>query len=1091
MASGRKLADAYVEIRPEDSRARGETRVKAQRMGKEFGGALNSSLKRLNLDPINMKADPAQAFAAITATEVRLRQLVRDAPSLEMQVRTQDALNQLSKMRRRFGDEGLAIGAAVGGGVADGASSGFARGARSIGDQINASLRALELDEIDLRANPRDAVAAIEETRQRLRDLSTNASTVDIRVRAESAYGELGKLRNRIGDVGGESAAGFAAKFSGRVGPLLASMPITPHTAAALAAAGAAGAPVFVSALSAALSAGAGAAVLGVGLAAIASDPVIAMTGSRIGERFTLNLQREAKEAFQGPVLVSLNYLDAAGQRVGARLGQAFDRIAPSLIPFTLQVIRAGEAVTNSLAAAAERSGPALDGLGDAVALVGDGVAYFINVLSDNGPEAADNLRLIAGATADLLRYTANTLDVMNNLANNAWVTGPLLPILRKHYKDTANESERFQQSQQKLPPQLDLTALAARGQREAFAALAAEIKAQTDPAFALIDATQRVRKAQEEVATATRLHGEGSEQARAATRNLAVAATELQARNGALGNSFNGELTPAMRAAYKAAGLTEQQIADIAAEMQTARTTGDDLAKGQLRLAPQLDQTTRAVSGQREAFIALSNEMRAQTDPVFALRNAQDKLRDAQDAVSDSGKKLREAQLDVAKAVREHGAKSDEAKAASQRLAGAERDTRAATRDLAGAAIDLQNRTGALGSTFKARLTPEMYATLRAAGLTKDQINRVEGEFREAKKAGDTYARNYKANVQVTGDAVARAKLAQLVVLQTALKKGVSMSAARADAGDAAAARDRGVFHAGGWTGPGSKYDEAGIVHRDEYVIRKESRRRIEQEAPGALDEMNQFGRLPARARPSSGYAAGGVVFWPFPTTARMTRIPSRAEATRVVAPLGPSGTTGPWMERLLESRFRMNMISGYRPGSRTLSGNLSYHALNRAVDFPPSREMAAFMYNNYKSRLKEAITPYPQYNVRNGRDHRYTGAVWRQHAFGYGNAHNHFAMANGGRVPGCPACDAQGRMPTIRKVASADTGRVTLERGLNLIANGTGKPEPLSAGPTRLHPDDIQALAQALAAVLGAVMRSAAPAAKVAARQAGRGIR
>lgn len=57
-----------------------------------------------------------------------------------------------------------------------------------------------------------------------------------------------------------------------------------------------------------------------------------------------------------------------------------------------------------------------------------------------------------------------------------------------------------------------------------------------------------------------------------------------------------------------------------------------------------------------------------------------------------------------------------------------------------------------------------------------------------------------------------------------------------------------------GGWTGPGSKYDPAGIVHADEFVINKASRRRFEHLHPGLLTHINSHGDL-------AGYASGGLV--------------------------------------------------------------------------------------------------------------------------------------------------------------------------------------------------------------------------------------
>ena len=62
-----------------------------------------------------------------------------------------------------------------------------------------------------------------------------------------------------------------------------------------------------------------------------------------------------------------------------------------------------------------------------------------------------------------------------------------------------------------------------------------------------------------------------------------------------------------------------------------------------------------------------------------------------------------------------------------------------------------------------------------------------------------------------------------------------------------------------GGYTGRGRKYDVAGVVHRDEFVIRKESRQRFERENPGVLDYLNKTGTLPTApvARPGVGAAA------------------------------------------------------------------------------------------------------------------------------------------------------------------------------------------------------------------------------------------
>lgn len=72
--------------------------------------------------------------------------------------------------------------------------------------------------------------------------------------------------------------------------------------------------------------------------------------------------------------------------------------------------------------------------------------------------------------------------------------------------------------------------------------------------------------------------------------------------------------------------------------------------------------------------------------------------------------------------------------------------------------------------------------------------------------------------------------------------------------------------FDVGGYTGPGGKYTPAGIVHADEFVIRKESRARFERENPGVLDYLNKYGKIPGFANGGlvAGYAKGGKVVDP-----------------------------------------------------------------------------------------------------------------------------------------------------------------------------------------------------------------------------------
>ena len=118
----------------------------------------------------------------------------------------------------------------------------------------------------------------------------------------------------------------------------------------------------------------------------------------------------------------------------------------------------------------------------------------------------------------------------------------------------------------------------------------------------------------------------------------------------------------------------------------------------------------------------------------------------------------------------------------------------------------------------------------------------------------------------------------------------------------------------------------------------------------------------------------------------------------------IGPGNSFGgsAGMMRILRAVFPgLRLISGFRPGSTTLSGNRSYHASDRAVDVPPDRAVAAWIYRTWGRGTRELITPYQQYNLLNGRPFTYTGAVWNEHNFAGGNAHVHWAYDQGGWLP------------------------------------------------------------------------------------------
>jgi len=111
-----------------------------------------------------------------------------------------------------------------------------------------------------------------------------------------------------------------------------------------------------------------------------------------------------------------------------------------------------------------------------------------------------------------------------------------------------------------------------------------------------------------------------------------------------------------------------------------------------------------------------------------------------------------------------------------------------------------------------------------------------------------------------------------------------VTVNTVSAGAGGAAATPPAAPgFAGGGWTGPGGKYQVAGLVHAGEFVHRQEVVRQ-----PGAMAFLSLFNRIGMEAL--KGYANGGLVMR-MPGLAAASHTPPAASHTPLVLDFGKLG--------------------------------------------------------------------------------------------------------------------------------------------------------------------------------------------------------
>jgi TP901 family phage tail tape measure protein len=277
---------------------------------------------------------------------------------------------------------------------------------------------------------------------------------------------------------------------------------------------------------------------------------------------------------------------------------------------------------------------------------------------------------------------------------------------------------------------------------------------------------------------------------------------------------------------------------------------------------------------------------------------------------------------------------------------------------------------------------------SMRQAGFTKKEINGLVGAY---EKIPD----EVKTKVSSSGVPGVNFELNDLLVKQRALQQGITPTQALGQMKRDLARTQQGKYAHGGWTGPGGMWDPAGVVHADEFVIKKSSRNKIEKMHPGLLDEMNATGQLP-------GYARGGQV-WPVPVTAAKTKIPTYAQMAAAVTPdfgswpSSPSaqrGDSGVWRQVLALIKSGPDTGSfgnAYRPGDP------KWHGSGRAVDWMGYNQDALATFLAGKRPL-ELI-----HRTRN-RDYAYTRGVNKG---SFNNAlmeahrnHIHIAMKDGGVI-------------------------------------------------------------------------------------------
>jgi hypothetical protein len=504
-------------------------------------------------------------FAAIAGS---LRTLSSQAESAS---RSTEELSSSTRALR--GDLG-ALGA--GAESASRGASGLSRSTRS----LHGDLGDLDRTVLTSRSTLRMLARAFDETEDSARRMDIGRAME--RVQADISAGS--RRRFRLSDLLNPDPQPAAGNFIKKLGSALSgaasnlSSSISNPVGLALGVGiGLAAGPPLASTLAATVAAGAGAAVIGGGIAlAVKNSTGIQAAGKEVGTKFMKALGEGAK-AYELPIAQSLGILSDAGTRVAARLSDAFSATSSSVVPLVRDITQGVEGFVDVIAGIAEKSGPALAGLGDAFRLIMDGLGDGLESMVGDGESLGETLTVVGGVLGDLIRKTGEFVGWLDKLTDNPWIS--IMPLLKAHYQDAADATDTMAGSTAKLASELTNAQKAAEGQLGAMTALSDELRAQTDPVFGLLKAQEDLKAAQKRTADATKEHGKNSNQAKDALRDQARAALDLESNVGKLGSTFNGTMTPALRNTLKAAGLTDSAINSLEGQFREAKSAAGAFA--------------------------------------------------------------------------------------------------------------------------------------------------------------------------------------------------------------------------------------------------------------------------------------------------------------------------------------------------------------------------------------------------------------------------------------------------------------------------------------------------------------------------------
>jgi hypothetical protein len=351
--------------------------------------------------------------------------------------------------------------------------------------------------------------------------------------------------------------------------------------------AGIAAAPILGAILSGAVIGGAGLGGIVGGVMLASNDARVAKASVILGQTVMDSMRKSAETHFAQPLVDAIATVQTRFTKLAPDIDRIFSASASFLPGLVNGLSTFTEKISHGLADMVAGAGPVMQVISNGLANIGQAIGAMFHDFGDEGVNAATALNMAFNMVATTIRVVSATITGLTEAFGFLAKVGAFGGDMQRQYfaieasaKLAAAQTKEAADATGEMSAASKASQDVIYGEVGALSDLAKALRAQTDPAFAFLDAQDKMAKSQKAATTALQKHGAQSPEYRKALREEALAALGLEDAAGKVASTADGRMTPALKNTLKAAGMTTPEIAAVGRQMDAARKKGEAFAK-------------------------------------------------------------------------------------------------------------------------------------------------------------------------------------------------------------------------------------------------------------------------------------------------------------------------------------------------------------------------------------------------------------------------------------------------------------------------------------------------------------------------------